>query len=161
MAAKSTTTATPTTARRRLPRRLMLVAGIVVALCLGGGAIAVYFGIANPSVPAGPPTAAARSFLNDLQTQSYHDAYTFLCQTVQSSLTEDDFVTELRAGRTLQSYTVTGTDTSKVDNIPSAKVSVTVTRAGGSQSDETVLMREDGDIWQVCGGTIMPNSGTS
>jgi hypothetical protein len=159
MAAKSTTTTTPT--RKRLSRRLLLIAGIVAALCLGGGAIAVYFGIANPTVATGPPTTAAKGFLNDLQTQSYHDAYTFLCQTVQTSMSEDDFVTGLRNGKQLQRYTVDGVDTKKVDNIPSATVSVTVTHDGGDVSHETVLLREDGDTWHVCGGTIMPNSGSS
>lgn len=153
MAAKSTAT----TNRKLSPRRLLLIAGVVVALCLGGGAIAVYFGIANPDVATGPPTTAAKNYLNDLQTQSYHDAYTYLCATVQSSLTEDDFVTEMKGEKTLQSYKVDGTDTQKVDNVPSATVSVSLTYAGGDVSQRTVLLREDGDTWHVCGGTIMPN----
>ena len=157
MAARSTTTATTAAPRKRLPRRLVLIAGIVAALCLGGGAIAVYFGIANPDVPSGPPTAAAKGFLNDLQTQSYHDAYTFLCTTEQSSLTEDDFVTGMRNAKPVQRYTIDNVDTKKVDNIPSATAQVTVTHAGGDVSHETVLLRESGDIWQVCGGTMIPH----
>jgi hypothetical protein len=156
MAARST----PRTAKRS-PRRLLLLAGVVAALCLAGGAIAVYFGITNPTIPTGPPTAAAKSFLNDLQTQSYHDAYTFLCATAQSSVTEDDFVTQLKAGHAVTRYSIDGIDTKKVDNVPSATVTVTVTRDGGAVTHETVLLREPGDSWQVCGGSIMPNPASS
>jgi len=149
--------AATTTAARRSPRRLMLLAGVVVMLCLVGGAIAVYFGVTNPSVETGPPTTAAKGFLNDLQTQRYHDAYTFMCSTVQSSIPEDDFVTRMHGAKTITRYAVDGVDTKKVDNIPSATVRVTVTRDGGGVTHDTVLLREAGNSWQVCGGSIIPN----
>jgi hypothetical protein len=149
----------PRESNRALWITLSIVGGVLLVVCVSCSVLfAISIGRAANNVNQFlGPTIAADTFCMDMQEQQYAVAYGQLSRTLQSQMTQSQFVSAANA-RDQASGPVTGCtpDTSSPRggaNGAPALVHVTVTRGSGSGADFTssgdlTLVQEDG-TWKV------------
>lgn len=136
--------------------RLLKIAIAVAIVCVGGGLVGLWYGLHRENIPSAPAREAAQTFFNDLQTNSYHDAYLYLCTTTKHSFTETAFVQDEQNKLPLLSYTIVTVATSRVDGQPAATATVNINRGRGASTSiehHSVPMIQDptSKQWLICG----------
>src|ERR1043165_3950632 len=88
-------------ARKSMSRTgiVLIVVGVVVAVCCVGGGFGGYALFHAIKGATGPASAAGDSFVKDLESGNYGDAYQRLCDNTKKSFSEERFG-QVAAGRT-------------------------------------------------------------
>lgn len=124
------------------------IAGLVLALCCGGG-LAAGVGLIVTTVAAVNEQARAvvGDYLDALRDGNYPRAYELLCDDEQAHLTQDRFASREETRPRLRSYEVGDVDVNRM-TLP-----VTEEYADGDSRQITYLLRQDGKTgrFEVCG----------
>lgn len=120
----------------------LLVGGLVVLLCCGGG-LAACVGLAAVGTRAlqEQASAAVRDYLDDVRDGRLREAYDGLCDEARHRETADQFARRVRAEPRIRDYEIRD---ARLDATASVQVPVTVTRADGSVAQWSFGMEQDG-----------------
>lgn len=125
-------------------RTLLIVAGVVLALCCCGGVVFVINELRDLGQETGPMQASADSFFSAVVSGS--DAYSQLCTESKGVISREYFDTD-QARHRLTGYEVVGYSIKRDD----ASVTVRLRLADGTTTERAVRMVTEGGVWKVCG----------
>lgn len=132
---------------RKSYRWVWITLGILVLVCITGGALLIW-GIGSAINTYGGATIASDQYYNAIRGQDFARAYTFLGSDVKAELSQEAFTQQaqqqdLTYGRVIEfSYA----------NVPignPANATLTVTRVNGTSYTIHLEMRQEGGVWKI------------
>jgi hypothetical protein len=126
-------------------------AGLVAALCCGGG-VAALVGIAvtTPGAVNEQAHAAVGEYLGALKRADYPAAYGMLCDQIRAQESENEFESRQRSRPPIADYRLGDVDLNK----PQVEVPADITYTSGGQVTVTYQLAQDPSTatFEVCGG---------
>lgn len=132
--------------RRRLWWGLGIGAVVLVLACVGG---VVGFGLlasGSEDLVRSQAMSTVRSYLSDVKTADFSDAYDLLCDDVTAGLSESGFASRMRDNR-LTDFTVLS---ASID--PQISVATTLRFADGTSRSQAYPLVQSSNGLKVCGG---------
>lgn len=129
---------------------VLIVAGILLALCCIGSLIAGFFIYRAIQEGTGPAKNAVTGYYEDLKAGNYGSAYDRLCSETQEAVTRDDFVSVQNLLPKVTDYKVVGVNVSNVNGKWTGSVSVRVSRDRAGETTQNVELVKEGGGWKVC-----------
>ncbi|SCG33756.1 DUF4878 domain-containing protein [Micromonospora halophytica] len=144
----------PTTApksNRRTLRIVLIVVGIVLALCCVGGAVGGFFVYGAVKETVGPVSEATTTYLDAVRTGNHQQAYDQLCRQRREQTSLAEFTRQQEAQPRVIGYEVGGVNVNNTNGRVRGSATVRLTTESGSTSTQVfTLVKEDG-AWRVCG----------
>lgn len=134
----------------RTARTVLIVVGVVLALCCVGGVIGG-FALRNVLQEAnGPAKDSVNSFAAAMVARDYPTAYGHLCGRVRNRLSQDEFVRQQSAQPAPSSYEIVGLNVTNTNGRMRGVADVRFVQSGGAESTQVfTLVKENGD-WRIC-----------
>jgi len=129
---------------------VLIVIGVIVALCCIGGAVggyALYRAAKTGTENSGPARDSVNTFLGNIEAGQTNAAYDSLCEATKGKFGREQFAEYVAARGKLTSHTV---DTAVVIS-NQGTASVNLTYADGKSNRHTIKLVEEGGAWKVCG----------
>ncbi|MFG2057094.1 hypothetical protein ACGFI9_24035 [Micromonospora sp. NPDC048930] len=131
-------------------RTVLIVVGVVLALCCVGGVIggfAIYHAVREAT---GPARTTVDTFAGALVARDYPTAYGQLCRPVRDRVSREEFVRQQSARPALTGYEIVGLNVTNNNGQVSGSASVRFNPASGTSETQAYrLVKEDGS-WRIC-----------
>ncbi|NUT34561.1 MAG: hypothetical protein HOV79_15970 [Hamadaea sp.] len=131
--------------------KVLLIVGLVLVLCCGGVAFAGYKLFVTVSDAVAPARDTADAFLTDLEQGDTAGAYTLLCSTMTSAMTEAEFDAESRRLGRIVGHEIDGVSVNTTNGVTTGAVTVTLRREGRDDRQTVIALRKESGDWKVCG----------
>jgi Domain of unknown function (DUF4878) len=141
----------PPPAKSHTLRTVLIVVGVVLVLCCGGGIIGGVFLFHGLSKATAPAEDAADEFVTDLQNGDTAGAYQLLCSGTQGAFTPAAFAQGVAAQPTISSHEMDGVNVVTSNGHSSATVTVKLTTGSGFVDEHAFPLVKEGGRWKVCG----------
>ncbi|MGW5672004.1 Rv0361 family membrane protein [Micromonospora sp. NPDC003776] len=129
---------------------VLIVVGVVLALCCVGGVIggfALYHAVREAT---GPARTTVDSYAGALVARDYPTAYGQLCGQVRGRVSQEDFARQQAAQPALTGYEIVGLNVQNTNGRVYGSANVRFTpQSGTSQTQVYRLVKEDGS-WRIC-----------
>ncbi|SCG52449.1 Rv0361 family membrane protein [Micromonospora coxensis] len=143
--------ATAPRSNRRTLRIVLVVVGVVLALCCVGGAVGGYLVYGAVKEAVGPVSDATTSYLDAVRAGDHQRAYGLLCRERRERTPLAEFTRQQEAQPRLVGYEVGGVNVTTTNGRVRGSATVRLTTETGSASTQVfTLVKEDG-AWRVCG----------
>jgi hypothetical protein len=135
----------------RTTRTVLIVVGVVLAVCCLGGIGFAKWGISSVQDSVKPAHDAADSYLGKVQAGDFTGAHAQLCTATQERLSQSAFVASYTGQPKLRSYKITNTSVVNRNGRVSATVQAHLVTDSGLARDEVLrLVKLDDNSWRVC-----------
>lgn len=125
--------------------------GIVLAVCLVGGAGGGFWLWRSAQNSLDPAQAATDEFLASLERADYPAGYGLLCESTRQRFTAEEFAQYARSQPRPRSHTVVDASLRTVDRTPTALVIAEVHTADNAVDRHTFSVVQQGKAWRICG----------
>ncbi|MGB2569844.1 hypothetical protein ACPFP2_15520 [Micromonospora citrea] len=140
----------PKSSRRPL-RIVLVVVGVVLALCCVGGAVGGFFVYGAVKETVGPVSEATTTYLDAVRSGDHQRAYDQLCRQRREQTSLAEFTRQQEAQPQVVGYRVGGVNVTNTNGRVRGSATVRLTTETGSTSTQVfTLVKEDG-AWRVCG----------
>jgi hypothetical protein len=143
-------TAPPPRGNRGL-RTVLIVAGVVLAVCCAGGIVGGVFLFRGAAKGIGPARDAADRFVTDLQDGDTTGAYDLLCARTRSAFTPDVFARGVGSQPKIVSHAFGGINLNSGRRGTTATVTMKLTTSSGFVDQHAFPLVEEDGAWKVCG----------
>jgi hypothetical protein len=130
---------------------MLIVAGIVLAVCLAGlavGGVTMFNAVRNATAPA---RDAADAFVRDLEAGNAAGAHARLCRDTRERFSLDAFAGGVHSQARITGHRILGVNVSTVNGQSTAQVTMDLTYASGFTDRHSFLLVVEDDQWRVCG----------
>lgn len=134
----------------RTLRTILIVVGVVLAICCLGGIGGGFWLYRTYDSAAGPARDATAAHLDDVRAGNHRAAYERMCARVRANTTPEAFAAAAKAEQDISSYKFTGTSVSNKNGQVSGVVTVRIVRATGEEQTQSISLVKEGGQWRVC-----------
>ncbi|MFJ6198571.1 hypothetical protein [Micromonospora sp. NPDC092111] len=135
----------------RTLRTVLVVVGIVLAVCCVGGAVGGWFIYGAAKDTLTPVREATTTYLDAVRAGDHQRAYDQLCARERERTTAAEFAQRQTTQPRLVGYDVDGVHVNNTNGLVRGTVTVRLTTdGGGTRTQVFTLLKEDG-AWRVCG----------
>jgi Domain of unknown function (DUF4878) len=130
---------------------VLIVVGAVLTLCCAGAAVGGYAIYRTATTTLGPVHDTAETFLKDLESGSYDNAYNALCASTREAFSRERFG-EIVTNRPRPSrHEITNTFVSSGNGPTRGHVTAQLRYADGSSDTHTFQLVREESGWKICG----------
>ncbi|MEH0983126.1 Rv0361 family membrane protein [Micromonospora sp. CPCC 205556] len=136
---------------RRTLRIVLIVVGVVLAVCCLGGAVGGFFLYGAAKEAVGPVREATTGYLDAVRAGDHQRAYELLCREERERTSRADFDRRQAAEPRLVDYDIAGLTVNNTNGRVRGTATVRLTTETGGESTRVLtLVKEDG-AWRLCG----------
>ncbi|MGK5440991.1 Rv0361 family membrane protein [Micromonospora sp. URMC 105] len=136
---------------RRTLRIVLIVVGVVLALCCLGGTVGGFFLYGAAKEAVGPAREATTSYLDAVRAGDHQRAYELLCREERERTSLADFGRRQAAEPRLVDHDIAGLTVNNTNGQVRGTATVRLTtETGGASTRVLTLVKEDG-AWRLCG----------
>jgi hypothetical protein len=130
---------------------VLIVVGIVVAVCCVAGIAGGIYLFTSINRATGPARDAADAFVRELEVGDTQDAYNMLCRSTKERFSPDAFASGVRSQPRITGHRILNTTVNTVNGRSSAQVTLELSYESGFTERHSFLVVPEDDAWKVCG----------
>ncbi|MEU3456411.1 hypothetical protein ABZ671_22855 [Micromonospora sp. NPDC006766] len=136
--------------KKNTTRTVLIVVGVVLAICCLGGVVGGFFLYGAVKDATGPAKTTVDTFAGALVSHDYPTAYGQLCGELRDRLSQDDFVRQQSNGPLLDGYEIVGLNVQNNNGRVFGSASVRYTVRQGMPTTQTYALTKEDGAWRIC-----------
>ncbi|MEU8262365.1 hypothetical protein AB0C02_17260 [Micromonospora sp. NPDC048999] len=136
--------------KKNTTRTVLIVVGIVLAICCMGGAIGGFFIYRAVEEATGPAKTTVDTFAGALVSHDYPTAYGQLCGGLRDRFSQDDFARQQSNGPLVDGYEIVGLNVQNNNGRVFGSASVRYTVRQGMPTTQTYALTKENGTWRIC-----------